>query len=330
VRLLASVDLGGTNIAAALAFEDGTVVLEESRTTESWRGPAGVLERMSQLVADLGQRAGRWPEAVGIGVPGLVDIASGTTLFLPNLPTQWRGVAVAKTMTAALGKPVYLLNDARMAGLGELQFGWGRSERDFVYFTLGTGIGGAVVLNGALQTGPLGAAGELGHQTIVPDGPLCGCGNHGCLEVLACAPALGAEGVRLLRSGRAPRLWELTQGESDKVSPETMAQAAADDAAVADAIERVARYIGIGAANMVTALHPRMIVLGGGMAALGERLLLPVKEEIRKRVRMFPVDDIRVERSETGARAGMLGGIALAARGGVQAHRKTTTKGKKS
>jgi glucokinase len=182
-----------------------------------------------------------------------------------------------------------------------------------VFFTIGTGIGGGVVTGGRLHLGPLGAAGEIGHQTLIPDGPLCGCGNRGCLEALASGPALTGEGVRLLRAGLAPRLWELTGGDANAVTPERMGEAAGSDSAVAAAIERASRFIGVAVANVVTILHPELVVLGGGVAGLGERLLQPVREELRRRVRMFPVDDVRVELSALPGRAGALGGIALAA-----------------
>jgi len=316
--MFACIDLGGTTIAGGLGEAGGRLVAQETIATESQLGPAGVLDRIAGLVDSLSAAAavaGRPPEALGIGVPGLVDFAAGATLFLPNFPTQWRGVAVRETLSARLRCPVFLLNDARAAALGEMRFGHGRAVQSMVYFTLGTGIGGAVVIDGKLRMGPLGAAGELGHQTVAPAGPLCGCGNRGCLEAVASAPALTGEGVRLLRSGQAPRLHELTGGDASRVTPKTMAESG--DAAVTDAIERVARLIGLGAANMVTALHPELVVLGGGMSALGDLLLGPVRKELRARVRMFPVDDVRVERSMLGDRAGLLGALALAASGGL-------------
>lgn len=166
---------------------------------------------------------------------------------------------------------------------------------------------------------PLGAAGEIGHQTILPDGPLCGCGNRGCLETLASGPAIAAEGVRLLLSGNAPTLHALCEGNASKVSPSIMGAAArAGEASVAAAIQRAAEWLGIGVANLVTVLHPDLIVLGRGVAELGDLLLTPVREAIRQRVGMFPTADVRVERSALGDNAGLMGGIALARRGGVQ------------
>jgi glucokinase len=315
-QCFAGIDLGGTNIQAAIARGDGTLVAEIRQPTQSHDGPERVVGRMIAMIRDLGERSAVAPVALGIGVPGLVDVGTGTTRFLPNLPTQWRDVRVRARMEEALGIPVRVLNDARTATLGELVFGHGRSARDLVFFTLGTGVGGGVVLDGKLRLGPLGAAGELGHQTVDAHGLPCGCGSRGCLETVASGPALAAEGVRLLRSGNAPRLHALCGGEPNRVDAGTVAQAAKEgDAMLLAAIERMGAWIGIAAANLVSALHPRMIILGGGVAQLGELLLDPVRRTLRARVGMFPTDDVEVLASRLGDRAGLLGGIALASRG---------------
>jgi glucokinase len=314
----ASVDLGGTNIACVFAGADGRIVCERKVPTQSHEGPDAVLGRIADLVNGLAQEAGRKPAALGMGIPGLADLKNGVTKFLPNLPTQWRDVPVREVLSPKVGCPVYLLNDVRMATLGELVFGHGRAAQTMVFFALGTGIGGGVAVDGKLRLGPLGAAGELGHQTILPDGPRCGCGNHGCLEALASGPALTAEGVRLMLSGQAPKLHELVQGEASAVTPKEMAAAAeAGDQVITEAIRRAAGYLGIGVANVITILHPDLVVLGGGVAAIGPLLFDTVRETMRERVRMFPTDDIEVKPSLLGDRAGALGGIALAMKSGL-------------
>lgn len=316
--LFASVDLGGTNLSAALAGADGRVLAEAKQPTRSHEGPVAVLNRMAGLINHLADQAGTRPKAAGIGVPGLADLARGTTKFLPNLPTHWKDVPVRDHLEPLIGCPVLLLNDARAATLGELVFGHGREVQTMVFFGVGTGIGGGVVLDRHLRLGPLGAAGELGHHIVQKDGPLCGCGNRGCLETLVSGPALSAEGVRLLLSGQAPKLHEITGGAPAQVNPATMGQAArAGDASVLAAIEHAGQWLGIAAANLITALHPELIVIGGGVAELGDLLLDPVRETIRSSVRMLPIDSVRVERSQLGDRAGLLGGIALAMNGGV-------------
>ena len=316
--LFASVDLGGTKTAAALGTADGQIVCQATMPTDSHAGPDEVLNRLADLLDNLIRQAGQRPVALGIGVPGLADLRRGSTLFLPNLPTHWRDVPVRDRLEPHLGCPVFLLNDVRMLTLGELTFGLGRSAQTMAFFALGTGIGGGLAIEGRLRLGPLGAAGELGHQTILPDGPRCGCGNRGCLEALASGPAIAAQGVWLMQCGRAPRLYEIVAGDVSRVTPREMVAAAeAGDGAIREALERCAEYVGIAVANVVTIVHPDLIVLGGGVADIGPILTDTVRRVIRTRVGMFPADDVRVERSQLGNRAGLLGGLALAARNGA-------------
>lgn len=310
--IYASVDLGGTNIAVAIGRADGEILAEGQLPTQGHEGPERVIARIAWLLRDVSKLP---LTAVGVGVPGLADRKAGRTLFLPNLPSQWRGVALAEQLGERLGCPAYLLNDARMAALGELDFGYGRELDDFVFLTLGTGIGGGVVIEGRLHAGPLGAAGELGHVTILPDGPLCGCGSRGCLETLASATALRAEAIRLMLMGQAPALYALAEGDLNRVSPTLLA--GCGDPAIEALIDRTAAYLGIGIANAVLLLHPQAVILGGGLSLMGERLLASVRAQLAGRARMFPLDDVRILSSRTGNRAGTLGGIALAKRKGV-------------
>ena len=315
--LYASVDLGGTKVACAFGTAEGKIVAEDTVPTLSHEGPDEVLGRIADLIQDLAQRVGTAPSAVGMGVPGLADVATGTVRFLPNLPTHWRDVPVREVLQPKIGCPIFLLNDVRMATLGELTYGHGRQVDTMAFFALGTGIGGGVVVDGRLRLGPLGAAGELGHQTILPDGPRCGCGNRGCLETLASGPAITAQGVWLMQCGRAPQLHALVDGDVARVTPDTMTQAAErGDTAVREALVRAAEYVGIGVANVVVVLHPALVVLGGGVAQIGDLLFDTVRDVVSRRIGMFPVDGVQILPSQLGNRAGTLGGIALAARMG--------------
>jgi glucokinase len=314
----ASVDLGGTNIKCAYGDESGRIICSDSMPTQSHEGPRLILDRIAGLVNTLSRQAGSRPAALGMGCPGLVDVKNGITKFFPNLPTQWRDVRVREILSPLVGCLVYLLNDARTATLGELTFGHGRSAGTMAFLSLGTGIGGGVVIDGKLRLGPLGAAGELGHQIILPDGPRCGCGNRGCLETLASGPAITAEGVRLMQSGLAPKLHEICAGDVSRVTTKGMAEAAeAGDERVSEAIIRAGEYLGIGIVNVVVALHPDLIVLGGGVALIGDLLLDAVRRTLRERVHMFPTDGIDIKPSQLGENAGTLGGIALAMKGGL-------------
>jgi glucokinase len=317
-NVYASVDLGGTNIKCALGDDSGRILIAESIPTYSHEGPRAVIHRIGLLVNSLAEKADARPGALGMGCPGLVDLQNGLTKFLPNFPTKWRDIEVRKALAPEVGCPVYLLNDVRTMALGELTFGLGRTAITMAYFALGTGIGGGVAVDGKLRLGPFGAAGELGHQVILPDGPRCGCGNRGCLETLASGPAITAEGIRLMQTGLAPKLFALAGGEASRVTTREMADAAyAGDETVREAIIRAAQYLGIGVVNVVVALHPNLIVLGGGVAQIGSLLFDTVRQTVRERVHMFPTEGIEIKPSQLGENAGTLGGIALAMKGGL-------------
>lgn len=316
-ELYASVDLGGTKIACAFADAEGHIVAEDRAPTESYEGPENVLKRIARLINDLAEQVGQRPAAVGMAVPGLADLPNGTTLFLPNLPGQWRNVPVRDLLTPQVGCPVYLLNDVRTATLGELTFGHGKTAKTMAFFALGTGIGGGIAIDGKLRLGPLGAAGELGHLIIEPDGPLCGCGNRGCMEALASGPAITAEGVRLMLIGQAPRMYDMVEGDYSRVTPKVMAEAAAaGDEPIKQAIIRAAQYLAIGICNVIVTIHPDLVVLGGGVANIGALLFDTVRATVQERVRMIPPETVRIEPSLLGDRAGTLGGIALAMKRG--------------
>ncbi|TWT96309.1 ROK family protein [Neorhodopirellula pilleata] len=316
-QLFAGVDLGGTSIKVALADCLGNRMLTRAIPTHSHRGAIDVVQRIGTLIGDLLNQSGKAPEqlhGIGVGAPGLVDVHEGVTKFLPNFPTHWRDVPVTAMLQEHFQVPVRLLNDVRSATLGELRFGHGcnHPRLTMAFFSIGTGIGGGLALQGKLWLGPLGAAGELGHQTIIPDGPRCGCGNRGCLEAIASGTAIAAEGVRLMRCGLAPSLHESIDGNADRVTVREMTAHADQDPPLKEALIEAAKSIGIAAANVVTILHPDMIVLGGGVAEMGPLLTDTVRQVIRERVGMMPTDNVRVERSLLGEHAGLQGAIALA------------------
>jgi glucokinase len=200
-----------------------------------------------------------------------------------------------------------------MATLGEQVFGQAGVE-NLLVLTLGTGIGGGMVIEGKLCLGRFGAAGELGHQTMESDGPLCRCGNRGCLEALASGLALSARGIDLMREGKAPRLFELTEGDPARVNPRRMAEAVEQgDEAVRAAITNVARLIGTGIANAITITGIERVVLVGGLTGLGDLLLASIRATVRDRIRMFPSEGIEISFSGLGDEVAVLGGIALAA-----------------
>ena len=309
----AGVDLGGTKIALALGEPNGKIHAKAHCDTHAERGPEPVLADIAAMLHRVEAESGVSARSIGLGLPGLVDPRTGNSLFLPNLPGNWRGVPVSATLRAQTSREVYLLNDARMATLGEQVFGQSRVE-NLLVLTLGTGIGGGVVLDGKLCLGRFGGAGEIGHQTMEMDGPQCNCGNRGCLEALASGPALAGRGVEVMRAGKAPRLAELTAGDPAHVNPPLMAEAARrGDEAVRAAITDAARLIGTGVANAIAITGIERVVLVGGLTGLGDLLLAPIRAAVRDRIHMFPSDGIEICFSALGDDVAVLGGIALAA-----------------
>ncbi|MEM6691210.1 MAG: ROK family protein [Planctomycetota bacterium] len=313
--VLLGIDLGGTSTKFGIGDGDGNVAHHWSMPTKHELGPDSVLDRIIRTIdTAIIERGLDQPTAIGIGVPGLVDLATGQAKFLPNFATQWRDVPVVERLTNHFRCEVAMLNDARAATLGELKFGRGKDIPNvtMAVLTIGTGIGGGVAIDGELRLGTTGGAGEIGHQTIVPDGPLCGCGNRGCLEALASGTAIVAMGARLISSKQAP--WLASQVSSDQpLTPELIASAVQHDPGVEEGIRQIGTYLGIGVANVVTILHPDLVVIAGGVSRMGETLLEPIRREVKERVRMFPTSDLQVMNSSLGSAPGVQGALALAA-----------------
>ena len=224
----------------------------------------------------------------GVAVPGLYIPESGVVTFLTNVPGDWSATPTGAPVEAATGLPTALINDARAFGLAELRFGAGRAVDLFVGLTLGTGIGGVYAIGNQVIQGYRGQAGELGHQTIDPDGPWCGCGNRGCVEAYC-----RADQVAAACGTRDPR--------------EAIERARAGDARARDGLAQVGRYLGIGLSNAVTIITPDLVILGGGWASAGELIIEPIKAEMRRRVITTPVERVDVVLAELGTWAGAIG-----------------------
>jgi glucokinase len=284
------IDLGVTNLKWAAVERDGDqwqTVDQGQRPTLAAEGPDAVIGR----VGEIGQAAlERWPgiASVGIGIPGLYDPVAGSARFLVNMPREWSGRAVAGPVEAVLGVPVTLINDARAFGLAELRLGAGRGAASLVGLTLGTGVGGVIAIDGRVHLGHDGTAGEVGHQTIDPDGPMCGCGNRGCLEAFT----------------RADRIAAACGTDTAEAA---VAAARAGDRRALDGLAEIGRYLGIGIANMVVVLSPDRVVIGGGIAAAGDLLLEPIRAELRRRVQTTSLDEVELVTAELGTWAGAIG-----------------------
>jgi glucokinase len=249
--------------------------------------PGEVMDRLAAAGARLAAEHGP-VVAAGLGVPGLFDEASGRTLLLPNLPAAWNGHQVRRPLADRLGVPTFLINDARSFTLAESRMGAAAGCATVICLTLGTGVGGGVVVDGRLRYGPHGRAGELGHQVIDPDGPPCGCGNRGCVEAFAAGPVLS-------------RLGGLD-------SPQAVFRAAAaGDERAAAAVRAAVGRLAVGIANLVTVLWPERVVVGGGVAAAGEQLLGPLRAAVAASAPLVDPASYEIVPAALGPGAGAIG-----------------------
>lgn len=294
-------DLGGTNLKVAVlewSNEPGrspVVLVNDTVPARAALGPDGVVAGMVET--GLGTIAAHGPVAtIGIGVPGLFDRETGVIGLFPNFPGPWTGYPLKDRLEDGLGRPVVFINDARAHTLAESRLGAGRGARTMAMLTLGTGIGGGLIIDGKLHMGT-GTAGEIGHQTVLEDGPLCGCGNRGCIEPLAQAKAL------------------TTAAGKDRVE-DVIAGARAGDARCVAAVDQAVRYLGLGIANVVNVLAPDRVVIGGGIAAgAGDLILEPLRAKVKEHARMLPPDRIEIVLAELGPSAGAIGAALAGAEG---------------
>jgi glucokinase len=248
--------------------EAGEIVSRRTIPTEGHEGHDAVLGRMVQGAAALRNEVGSTSavEAVGVGVPGMLDMRSGTTLDLPNLPGKWPNVAVKEIMEAALHVPVHLINDVKAFTIAELELGAAKGATNVVCYAVGTGIGGGVVFDGKVHFGIGGAAGELGHIIVNPSGVRCSCGNRGCVEALASGPAIIGEANRRVVQGFTTRLTALVHEDLNRMSPAIVEQAAEEGDEIArEVLERAGYYLGLSMAGIIAALAPDVVVVGGGV-----------------------------------------------------------------
>ncbi|MBW3556869.1 MAG: ROK family protein [Actinobacteria bacterium] len=271
--LTVGVDLGGTKCLGVVADADGAVV-DELRVATPPGAPA-IAATVADMAATLVERT-PGIAAVGIGAPGLVD-RDGTLRSAPNLPGVV-DLCLVDPLALQLGLPVVVENDATCAGWGERQVGAGRGRDDVVFVTLGTGIGGGMVLGGRLYRGANGYAGEIGHMVVDPRGPACPCGRRGCWERFASGSGLGRLAREAARAGRAARTVELAGGEPEAVRGEHVTAAAAEgDPEAVEVLADFGWWVALGLSNLANALDPQAFVLGGGLVEAGEVLFAPVR-----------------------------------------------------
>jgi glucokinase len=282
-------DLGGTNIKVAVIEKDGQtwkVINEEDVPTEADKGPAHVVSRLAEIAAKK-QKEFTGLSGVGVAVPGLFN-SDGTIELFPNLPGAWRGFQALEPVRSATNLPTAIINDARAFTLGEAIMGAALGKRTVACFVLGTGVGGGVVIDGKIHLGASGAAGEIAHQIVKFDGPLCGCGAQGCAEPLTNSAALA-------------------KLAGTKTAEEAYKNALAGDEKAIAAFKEVAYWIAITLTNIMVVLAPDTIVIGGGVAQSGDILLNEIRTAMHTRAHLYPTSDINIVPATLGFYAGSIG-----------------------
>ena len=310
--LTIGVDIGGTKVLGGVVDSAGDVLAQTRRDTPA-QDPARTADRIIEVIQELA--AGYPVDAVGIGAAGWIDATRSVVQFAPNL--AWRNEPLREKITAAVGLPVVVENDGNAAAWAEFQFGAGRdADNSMVLFTVGTGIGSGIVINGSLIRGTNGIAAELGHMMMVPGGHPCGCGRHGCLEQYASGNAL----VRFAKADArdkpelAEQLLGLAGGDADAIKGPAVTQAARlGDAVATGAFEQIGRWLGVALADIVQILDPQVMVVGGGVIDAGDLLMKPARasyeEQLAQRGRL-PVAEVRP--ALMGNAAGVVGAADLA------------------
>lgn len=311
-NLSIGVDVGGTKIAAALVDRDSET-LRLLRTFTPQDSAGSIVSTIEGLIQDLlssDEVAGTRPP-IGIGVPAQVDFAAQKILFCTNLPLQ--GSDVAADLARRLGLPVVMDNDANLAALAETRFGAASGCTDAVCLTLGTGIGGGLILNGRLYRGSLGTGAELGHIVIERDGPECACGARGCLEALAAGPALARNARAAIRQHPESLLATLTGPDPDDVTGEIVTEAARKGDPVAIGLmEEVGNVLGRAMASLANVLNPQVFVIGGGMIEAGDLILEPARRTVSECAMQGVLPGLRIVQASLGNNAGYLGAATLA------------------
>lgn len=295
-------DLGGTALKAGAVSPRGRLLAWREELVDD-QAPRAVAARMARVVRSLQGKAGGRLRGVGVGVPGPIDVARGVVTSAPNMP-GWRDVPIARWVARATGVPAVIENDANAAALGECWVGAGRGRRSVVLYTLGTGIGGGIVLDGKLWHGAKGGAGELGHVPVEPDGRRCPCGARGCIEAYASARAV-VKRFRELRAVRRSRI-----GGRD--AKEICDAARKGDPLARSVVQEAGRYLGLAVAGVVNTLNPEVVILGGGMSAAGGVILSPVRAAVRAHALPLMRKGLRIVSARLGNAAGAIGAAGCA------------------
>lgn len=307
-------DIGGTNSVAAAVSEDGKIFKKEIRRTPSKKKPRIIIKSIVDLLRFIEE----WSlnkrfeiVGIGLGIPGLIDFTTGVVEILPNFP-KMKGFPIIDELKKYFSYKLLYENDASAALLGEYRFGAGKGVNDLICFTLGTGIGGAVLIDGKLLRGPEGFAGELGHITLDPDGPLCGCGNRGCLEALASSSAIVRRAKEIISEGKIKTSLSNYLERGEELNASIVAQEANKGDLLAQKVyEEAGKWLGIAIGSLANIFNIYLFLIGGGVASAGDVLFKPMIDETFKRAMPGIREKIKIDRFKLGDNAGVIGASTL-------------------
>jgi glucokinase-like ROK family protein len=319
--LIAAIDIGATSIDVALTTLGSELVAHRGEPADVRDGPQPVLDRVKALLAELLEEQAALPQdvlAIGIGVPGPVEQASGLLTVPPIMP-GWDRFPIRETFAGKYAAPVFVDNDVNVMALGEHWGGVAKGVDDVIFVKIGTGIGSGIIVGGRLHRGAQGCAGDFGHICVDPDGPLCSCGNTGCLEAMAAAPAIVLQAERCAREGESPPLMALLQEKGELTMKDVGEAARRGDYCALTIIRRAGRLIGQTLAAAVNVLNPSMIVIGGGVSRVGNTLPAEVRSAVYQRSLPLATRNLPIAMSELEDVAGVIGASVLAAEGVLSA-----------
>lgn len=311
---LAGVDLGVSKIIAVVTDLEGNVVSDTRLELDVHLGVESIMSNLFDVTRTTLAKAADVSNNIaglGLSVPGLIDADRGVSVFAPNIP-GWTNIPIAQAFEDEFPLSCWVENDARAMAIGEAMFGAGRGYDNILCVNVGRGIGAGVIINGEIYRGKQGGAGELGHMTIDPNGPVCPCGNQGCLEAMAAGPAIAAAAIRAVSTGSSTLIRDLVDGKIEAITAELVSEAAARGDLLAQRLIREAgRYLGIGIANAVNMLSPDVVIIGGGVSRAGDILFNEVRATVEERAFTAMVNLPPIVPSAQGEEASSVGAAAL-------------------
>jgi len=317
---IVGVDLGGTNVRAAVTTRDGRIIGEGRESSLASEGVDVTIGQIIKSIRSAVKSAGvelSEVAGIGMGVPGWHNSKEGITMWSPNFK-DWHGVQLLAPIKQDLGLPAFMGNDVNVAALGEFKFGAGKDVNTLVMLTLGTGIGGGIIIDGKLWVGANDGAAEIGHTIVLPDGPLCSCNRRGCLESLASRDAIIKRAARKIQQGRPSMLIRDEDWLLWSITPADIAKAAdAGDEVAIETMAETGYYVGVGIANAINLINPEMVIIGGGIARAGAVLWDPLLRTVNALALAQSRKVCRVVPAELGDDAGIMGGVTLVLQEGL-------------